>query len=141
MGMKKDRCVARIDKPSVIIRGYFEDQESLNLIDRETKIEGEENLPLLKVAQLYIDITCGKSAVEVFQRLFLKYGECYFKRSQERAQKFSFECMGEVILEEGDNRYYILDGTHRLVVYALRLLLKEEEFRHVSCFVYKKSAG
>ena len=141
MGMKKDRCLERIDKPSVLISGAFEDQESLNSIDRETMIKGEENRPLLNVAQLYIDITGAQRADEVFQELFSKYDEKYFDRCRKLAEKFSFESMGAVILKKGDGCYYIIDGTHRLVVYAVRLLLGEEDkYRKVKCFVYKKAA-
>ena len=50
MGTRKDRCLERIDEPSVLISGTFENQESLNLIDRETMIKGEDNRPLLDVA-------------------------------------------------------------------------------------------
>ena len=142
MGMKKDRCVERIDEPSVIISGCFEGQESLNWIDREPMIEGENHRPLLDVARLYIEITGAKSSVKVFQELFSKYKVCYFKRCLKLAEKFSFECMGEVILKEGKDCYYIIDGTHRLVVYAVRLLLGEErEYCKVKCFVYKKAVG
>ena len=123
-----------------MILGCFDNQESLSLIMRETMI-GDEMKPLLKVARDYIEITCGKSAVEVFRKLSLQYDEDYFERCQKLAAKFSVECMGAVILKKGDNCYYIIDGTHRLVVYAVRLLLREEkEFRHVRCFVYKEAA-
>ena len=153
MGMKEGGCLRSIEEPSVLISGCFEDKESLNLIKRETMIEGDEKMPLLKVAKCYIKITGAKTAVEVFQQLSSKCKESlkdkeakYFKRCKKLAKKFSFKYIDPVILqkvqEEKECYYHIIDGTHRLVVYAVRLQLGEEaEYRKVKCVVYKKTAG
>ena len=82
----------------------------------------------------------AECAAEVFQELHSKYKKEYFKRCQKLAKKFSFECMGAVILQElNDGRYHIIDGTRRLVVYAVRLRLEDKgKYRKVECVVYKK---
>ena len=150
MGMKEGRCLRSIEEPSVLISGHFEDKESLNLIKRETMIEGNEKMPLLEVAKFYIEITGAKSAVEVFRKLSSKCKEsskdkeAYFKRCKKLAKKFSFKYIDPVILqkvqEEKECYYHIIDGTHRLVVYAVRLQLGDK-YRKVKCVVYKKAGN